>query len=99
MSTNSNVGYLSFSVTEGPFCQASLTDDAFASAITIEDESPDRFRGLVGGSGMSATVEWEPVVTASRPVRIQTPAGWPVYENGTLPGVMAGKRPAPRLVG
>jgi hypothetical protein len=100
MSTSFCVGYFSTSATEGQFCQASLSlsRGAVASAGTMEDESPDRLRGL-GGSRASASVEWEPVAAVPRPFLMQTPAVRPGYLDGTLPGVMAGKRPAARLVG
>jgi len=44
-------------------------------------------------------VEPEPVAAVLlRPVLMQTPAARPVWVNGTLPGLMAGKRPAPKLI-
>jgi len=54
----------------------------------VRDESPDRFRGL-GGANLLALVELEPSVAEP----LSAPAEWSVWKNGTLPGVMAGKRP------
>jgi hypothetical protein len=64
------------------------------SVSTIEGESPNRTRGL-GRANMPGLVELEFATTESRPVLMQTPAERPVWVNGTLPGMMAGKRPAP----
>jgi len=59
----------------------------------MEAESPDRFRGL-GGTCKLEVVEPE-LVAGPRPVLMQMPVERPVWVEGTLPGMMAGKRPSP----
>jgi len=94
MSTSVYFGCLSFSATEGQFRQPSVSYGTVASVIRMEAGSPVRNRGL-GGLASAALVELEPAVAEPRPALVRTPSTRPVWSNYTLPGVMAGKRPAP----
>ena len=92
------VGNLPSSASEHQLRRLHATHGEAVSVSTMEDESPDRFRGL-RGSDLSALVEFEPVAAVPRPALMQTPAARPVWVNGTRPGLMAGKRPAPKPTG
>jgi hypothetical protein len=83
---------------EGQFCRLRATYGEAASLSTVEAESPVRYRGL-GGLYNPARVELEPVVSEPERATKQSPATFPVWENGTLPGIMAGKRPSPTSIG
>jgi len=69
-----------------------------ASLDGVAAESLDSPRKL-GGFVPSAIAEREPGDAESRSVLMQTPTTRPVWVNGTLPGTMAGKRPAVRPTG
>jgi len=69
-----------------------------ASLSVVEAESPVRYRGL-GGSDAPTLVELEPVVSEPQRTMKQAPAALPLWTDGTLPGIMAGKRPAPKSTG
>ena len=92
------VGNLPSSASEHQLRRLHATHGEAVSVSTMEDESPDRFRGL-RGSDLSALVEFEPVAAVPRPALMRTPAARPVWANGTLPGPMAGKRPASKSTG
>ena len=92
MSTSFCLGYVSFSTTEGQFRQPSVSCGAAASVIETGVESWVRNRGL-GGSALAALVE--PAEGKPHPVLMREPAEQSVWDNDLLPGVMAGKRPAP----
>jgi hypothetical protein len=62
-----------------------MSTRVLAEDLPEGDQSKDRFLGF-GASDLLALVELEPEVAEQRP-------GWWA---GTLPGVMAGKRPAPK---
>jgi hypothetical protein len=92
-------GNLPSSASEHELRQPRATHGEAVYVSTVEAESPDRFRGL-GGSDPTAVVEPEPVAAVLlRPALMQTPTARPVWVNGTLSGLMAGKRPAPKLIG
>jgi len=94
MSTRVYVGSLPASVTEHQLRRLYSQHGEVASVSKMGTESPARNRGL-GGLALAALVELEPTVAEPLPA----PAEWSVWRNGTLPGIMAGKRPAPRLIG
>jgi len=87
-------GNLPSSASEEQLCQLSETVSEAASVSKVEAESPDRFRGL-GGSELAVLAELELGVGGARLAPMETPVERPVWVNGTLPGIMAGKRPAP----
>jgi hypothetical protein len=62
-----------------------MSTSILAGDLSEGDQSMDRFRGF-GALDLPALVELEPGVAEPGP-------GWWA---GTLPGVMAGKRPAPK---
>ena len=95
MSTSVCLGYLSFSTTVGQFRQPSASYGAVASVSKMGAESWARNRGL-GGLALAALVELEPAVGEPHPALTWAPAARSVRSNDLLPGVMAGKRPAPR---
>jgi|WetSurMetagenome_2_1015567.scaffolds.fasta_scaffold160779_1 hypothetical protein len=97
MSASIYAGYLSFSAAEGRFGRPSMSYGAFGLIGATEDASASRFRGL-GGADVSGCVVYEPAGAVPRSVLIQAPAAWPVDMSGTLPGTMAGKRPAPNCL-
>ncbi len=94
VSANVCVGYLWFGNTEGQYRPTSLSISygALVPASVQEDESSDRIWGL-GEAAESALLELEPVATAPRPTFTHITDNWPVNQNGTLSGPMAGKRP------
>jgi hypothetical protein len=94
MGTRVFVGNFPSSATEDQLCRLRATRDEAASLSIVEAESPVRYRGL-GGADAPALVELEPVVSDPQLAPRQAPAALPVWENGTLPGIMAGRRPSP----
>jgi len=94
MSKHAVAGNLPSSASEEQLRRVQAKFGEVVSVSTMEGESPNRTRGL-GRANMPKLVELEFVVTEPRPVPTQTPAAQPVWVNGTLPGMMAGKRPAP----
>jgi len=82
VSTSFCVGYLSVSANHGQFCRPSASYGAVAS-VSITD--------------VSTSAKSQSVATGPRSVLIQTRATLPVSVSGTLPGTMAGKRPASLL--
>jgi len=98
MNKRVSAGNLPSSAYEDRLRRLHVTHGGAVSVSTMEAESPDRFRGL-GGSYPTALVELEPVAAVPRPALMRTPAARPVWANGTLPGPMAGKRPASKSTG
>ena len=88
MGKSAFVEILPSSASEHRLRRQQATHGEAVSVSTKEDESLDRFRGL-GRSDLPVLVGPEPVVAARRPV----------WVNGTRPGSMAGKRPAPKPTG
>jgi hypothetical protein len=86
------VGSFPSSVSQVQFRQPSSTH---GEAASVEAESPDRFRGLKGVD-RPALARLDLVEAESPAVPMQMPISSPVWDSGTLPGIMAGKRPAPR---
>ena len=70
------------------------TRGGVASAGKVDAESSGSLREL-GGVDLAASAE--PEIAAARPAQMETPVERPIWENGTLPGIMAGMRP-PRLI-
>ena len=94
MSTSVCLGYVSFSSTVGQFRQPSVSYGAVASVSKMGVGSWSRNRGL-GGLALAALVGPVPAVGESHPVLTWKPAARSVWNDDLLPGVMAGKRPAP----
>ena len=92
MGTNVFVGNSPSSATGDELWRPRATHGEAASLSMVEAESPVRYRGL-GGSNTPALVELEPMVSEPQRAMKKSPAASPVWENGTLPGIMAGKRP------
>jgi len=88
MSTRVRARSLPFSFTDDEFHRMSAAHGEVASVSKMEAGSPARTRGL-GELALAALVELEPAVAEP----LSAPAEWSVWKNGTLPGVMAGKRP------
>ena len=86
------VGSFPSSVSQDQFRQTSSTH---GEAASVEAESSDRFRGLEGVD-RPALAGLDLVEAESQPIPMQIPISSPVWASGTLPGIMAGKRPAPR---
>ena len=71
-----------------------MSTHALAGGLPERDRSVDRFLGFVA-SALPATVELLPEIAGTQPVPMLTEAERPDWwTDGTLPGVMAGKRPA-----
>jgi len=98
MGTRVFVGDFPSSATEDQLRRGRATHGEVASLSIVGAGSPVRYRGL-GGSDVPALVEPEPVVSEPQRAMKQAKAAWPVWVNGTLPGVMAGKRPASEPTG
>jgi len=98
MSSSVCLGYLSFSTTVGQFRHPSPSYGAVASASKMGAASWVRNRGL-GGVALAALAELEPAVAEPHPALMWKPATRSACSNDLLPGVMAGKRPAPKLIG
>jgi hypothetical protein len=88
------VGDFPSSASQDQLRQPRSTRGEVASVSKVEAESSDRFRGL-GGLDRPALAELDLVGAESQSALMQTPTARPVWVNGTLPGIMAGKRPAP----
>ncbi len=93
MGTRVFVGNLPSSATEDQLRRLRAAHGEVASLSIVEAESPVRYRGL-GGADTPVLLELEPVVSEPQRAMKQAAAAWPVWVNGTLPGIMAGKRPA-----
>lgn len=98
MGTHISVGNLPSSAAEDQLRRLRAAPGEVASLSMVETESPVRYRGL-GGSDMPALVGPGPAMLRPQRTREQAPAALPVWENGTLPGAMAGKRPSPNSIG
>ena len=90
MSTRAYVRYLPFCAADYKRRRLSATHGEVASVGAVQGESTDRSRGFAW-SDRPMSVELEPAVVEPQPAR----AAWPVWENGTLSGVMAEQRPGP----
>ncbi len=82
------------SASRGHLCRPRPTRGRAASVSRVDARSSGRFRGL-GGAGRSVRAEPGLQGVRSRPGLIKARAVRSVRENGTLPGIMAGKRPPP----
>jgi hypothetical protein len=89
------VGNFPSSTPQDQLCLPRSTVGEVASVSKVEAESSDRFWGL-GGSGRPVLAELALVETESQPALIQMPTARPAWVDGTLSGIMAGNRPAPR---
>lgn len=98
MSASVYAGSHPSSASEEQLRQLGGTSGEAASVSRMEAESPDRFRGL-GGSDLTASAERMLVTAGAQPAVMETPVERSVWVSGTLPGLMAGKRPAPKLIG
>lgn len=99
MGTRVFVGSFPSSATEDQLCRPRATHgEPVSFSIIVEAESPVRYRGL-GGADAPALVGLEPVVSEPRRALKQAPAALPFWTDGTLPGVMAGRRPASKSTG
>jgi hypothetical protein len=98
MSTSVCLGYVSFSTTVGQFRQPSMSYGAVASVSQMGVKSWARDRGL-GGLALAALDELEPAVGEPHPALTWKPDEWSIWGCDMLPGVMAGKRPAPKSIG
>ncbi len=94
MSTFASFGNLPLSFTDDEFHRMTATHGEVASVSRMEAGSPARNLGF-GGPALAAVAELEPGVAEPW----SAPAERSVWKSGTLSGTMAGKRPAPRLVG
>ena len=92
------VGNFPSSTPQDQLCMPCSTHGEVASVSKVEAESSDRFRGL-SGSDRPALAELDLVEVESQPALIQASTATPVWVDGTLSGIMAGKRPAPRPTG
>jgi hypothetical protein len=88
-------GNLPSNASDEQLCQPRETLAEAASVGKVDAESPDRFRGL-GRVDRPALVVLDLVDAESQSALTQTPTARPDWVDGTLPGTMAGKRPAPR---
>ncbi len=93
MSKRVNYGNFPANATEDQFRRLRVTHGGVASLSVVEPESPVRYRGLEVAD-VSALVELEPVVSEPQWAMKQAKSAWRVWMNGTLPGVMARRRPA-----
>jgi len=98
MGANVFIGNFPSNATGDEFSRPRAPHGEAASLGMVEAESPVRYRGL-GGSHTPALVELEPMVSEPQRAVKQSPFALPVWENGTLPGAMAGKRPSLGLIG
>lgn len=79
-------------------CQPRSARGRAPSLNNSEVESSDQFRGL-GGSGRTALAELALVEVEPQPDLVQASTATAVWVDGTLSGIMAGKRPARRPTG
>jgi len=71
-----------------------MSTHALAGGLPERDRSTDRFLGFVA-SALPTTVELLPEIAGTQPVPMLAEADRPVWwTDGTLPGIMAEKRPA-----
>jgi hypothetical protein len=71
-----------------------MSTNVLAGDIPDRDHSVNRFLGFVA-SAIPASVELVPQIAETEPVSLLAVADRPDWwTDGTLPGVMAGKRPA-----
>jgi hypothetical protein len=71
-----------------------MSTHALAGGLPERDRSMDRFLGFVA-SALPSTVELMPEIVEPQAVPMMAEADRPDWwTDGTLPGVMAGKRPA-----
>ena len=93
MSIRVSAGGFPVSATRDQLCRLPATHGEVESVSTsAEDQFTDRFREF------GASVELESEVAEPQPAPTPTPAARPTRWAGTLPGVMAGKRPAPKPI-
>ena len=97
VSTRIFAGHLPLNASKGQLCRPAAQNGEAASVGKTEAESRDRFRGLAGSS-LVVLAELDLAVSEMRQALMQTLIERPIWVNGTLPGVMAGKR-AVRLIG
>jgi len=90
MSVRANAGNLPFGFIKNQPRWLPATQGEDASLSDVQDESNDRSLGLASSADL-ALVEFGPAVGQPQPGMTASPVWW----NGTLPGAMAGKRPAP----
>jgi hypothetical protein len=89
------VGDFPSSASQDELRQPRSTRGEAASVCKVEAESPEPVRGL-GGFDLAVSGEPELAAAGARLALMETPVERPIWVNGTLPGTMAGKRPAPR---
>jgi hypothetical protein len=90
MSGRVYTGNLPFGFTKNQPRWLPATQGEDASFSEVQDQSNDRYPGLASSDDL-ALVQVGPAVEESQPELAASPVWW----NGTLPGAMAGKRPAP----
>jgi hypothetical protein len=88
------VGSYPSSVSQDQSRQPSSTHGEVAS---VEAEFSARCPGLKGAD-RPAPAGLDLLEVESQPAPMQMPSASPVWADGTLPGIMAGKRPAPRPI-
>ena len=89
MSVRANAGNIPFGFIKNQPRWLPATHGEDASLSEVQDQSKDRSPGLASLDDL-ALVQVGPAVEESRPELAASPVWW----NGTLPGAMAGKRPA-----
>jgi hypothetical protein len=89
------VGDFPSSASQDELRQPRSTRDEAASICKVEAESPEPVRGL-GGFDLVVLAQPKLAVSGARLALMETPDERPIWVNGTLPGTMAGRRPAPR---
>ena len=94
MSASVYAGNLPSSASQDELRQPRSTRGEAASVCKVEAESPEPVRGL-GGFDLAVSGEPELAAAGARLALMETPVERPVWVNGTLPGIMAGQRPAP----
>ena len=88
MGKSAFVEILPSSASEHRLRRQQATHGEAVSVSTKRNESPDHSRGFQR-SDLAVLIEPEPIVAAPQPI----------WVNGTRPGSMAGKRPAPKPTG
>ena len=89
------VGIFPSSASQDQLRQPRSAHGEVALVCKTEAESPESVRGL-GGSDRAVLAELEIEVSEARLALVEIPVERPIWVNGTLPGTMAEKRPAPR---